>query len=120
MSTAGKLVVVVRSMVTADLILKTVLRLGLGLGVLAAAAIVPDPLGHWLHVIGAVFLMFALYQAIGHAEGKVMAHAVSWIGARRAARQQRNRERMEQLAYCRRCGCGSCPYDPANRPEAKP
>lgn len=110
---------IARTMVTPDLVLKTALRIVLGLGVLALAWVAPEPFGHWLHVVGAVVLMFAAWQALGHAEGKFMAHAVSWLNVRRQRWRERG-ERYAHLAHCRRCGCGSCPYDPANRTEAKP
>ena len=115
---AVKAVRIASGMFTVDLAIKTAIRIGIGASIIASGRMVPEPLAHWAHLAGTVFLMFAFYQAIGHAEGKFMAHAVSWLRSWKQ-RHQRNRDRMAQLAHCRRCGCSSCPYDPANQAQVK-
>lgn len=107
----SRVATVARSMITADLLAKTAIRLCIGAGVLASSLIVPAWAAYWVHLVGAMFLMFAVYQLIGHAEGKFTSHALCWLKARRErwrTREERNRTRMAQLAYCRRCCCGSC------------
>lgn len=119
MSTTRKLVGIVRSMVTADLIAKTAIQFAIGAAILASSWIVPAWAAYYVHLAGVMGLMFAVYQLIGHAYGKFTAHVLCWIKASRE-RWRAQGERLAHSAQCRRCGCSSCPYDPANRTEAKP
>lgn len=107
----SRVATVARSMVTADLLAKTAIQFAIGGAILAASWIVPAWAASYVHLAGVMGLMFAVYQLIGHAYGKFTAHVLSWLKHRRErwrTRDERNRTRMAQLAYCRRCCCGSC------------
>lgn len=106
-----KAIAVASSMITADLIAKTVIRFAIGAAIIAASWAVPSWAAYWVHLIGVMALMFGVYQLIGHAEGKFTSHVLCWLKHKRErwrTREERNRTRMAQLAYCRKCCCASC------------
>lgn len=107
----ARVIPIAGSLLTVEVVMKTCLRFVIGGGIIATSWFAPAWASYWLHLIGTVFLMFAVYQIVGNVEGKVMAHAVSWIMVRRA----QWREQHLRSVACRKCGCSSCPYDGAAR-----